>query len=99
MELKSNNGNSSDSEIAAAEMRRMELLAEKERVCRNVESNHQIKAQLQKQLQSILMTQAQEKGIELKTTQLNSQAHSLSIGYLDCISMGTSQGALSSSVP
>ncbi|XP_057422109.1 uncharacterized protein LOC130715959 [Lotus japonicus] len=99
MELKSNNGNSSDSEIAAAEMRRMELLAEKERVCRNVESNHQIKAQLQKQLQSILMTQAQEKGIELKTTQLNSQAHSLGIGYLDCISMGTSQAALSSSVP
>ena len=70
MELKSNNRNSCDSEIAAAEMRRLELLAEKESVCRNLASNQQIKAQLQKQLQNILMTQTQEKGkgIELRTT-------------------------------
>ncbi|KAJ1393407.1 hypothetical protein SESBI_35008 [Sesbania bispinosa] len=62
MELKSNSGNSCNSEIAAAEMRRLELLAEKESVCRSVNSNHQIKAQLQKQLQNILMTQTQDKG-------------------------------------
>ena len=70
MELKSNNRNSCNSEIAAAEMRRLELLAEKESVCRNLASNQQIKAQLQKQLQNILMTQTQEKGkgIELRTT-------------------------------
>ena len=70
MELKSNNRNSCDSEIAAAEMRRLELLAEKESVCRNLASNQQIKAQLQKQLQNILTTQTQEKGkgIELRTT-------------------------------
>lgn len=53
----SNNRNSCNSEIAAAEMRRSELLAEKESVCRNVASNHQIKAKLQKQLQNILSTQ------------------------------------------
>ncbi|XP_061355535.1 uncharacterized protein LOC133300064 [Gastrolobium bilobum] len=67
MELKSNNRNSCNSEIVAAEMRRLELLAEKERVCRNVASNHQIKAQLQKQLQNILITQTQDNGTELKT--------------------------------
>ncbi|KAJ1384605.1 hypothetical protein SESBI_42377 [Sesbania bispinosa] len=62
MEFKSNSGNSCNSEIAAAEMRRLELLAEKDCVSRNVDSNHQIKAQLQKQLQNILMTQTQDKG-------------------------------------
>ncbi|KAK7251989.1 hypothetical protein RIF29_35643 [Crotalaria pallida] len=50
----SNNRNSCNSEIAAAEMRRSELLAEKENVCRNVASNQQIKAKLQKQLQNII---------------------------------------------
>lgn len=68
MDLKSNNRNSCNPEIAAAELKRLKLLAEKESVCRNVDSNHQIKAQLQKQLQSILMTQAQDKGMGLKTT-------------------------------
>ncbi|XP_058735380.1 uncharacterized protein LOC131607385 [Vicia villosa] len=54
MDLKGNKRNSCNSEIAAAEARRMRLLAEKENVCRNVDSNQQLKAQLQKQLQSIL---------------------------------------------
>ncbi|XP_019434853.1 PREDICTED: uncharacterized protein LOC109341409 [Lupinus angustifolius] len=55
--MESNNRNSGNSEIASAEMRRSELLAEKERVCINVASNHQIKAKLQKQLQNVLITQ------------------------------------------
>jgi hypothetical protein len=69
MDLKSNKRNSCNSEIADAEARRLRLLAEKEYVCRNVESNNQIKAQLQKQLQSIMWhKQAQDKGMGLKTT-------------------------------
>jgi len=67
MELKSNSGNSCNSEITAAEMRRLELQAEKDNVCRIIDCNHQIKAQLQKQLQIILMTQTQDKGSELKS--------------------------------
>ncbi|RDY08855.1 hypothetical protein CR513_06859, partial [Mucuna pruriens] len=68
MELKSNSSYSSNSEIAAAEMRRLELLAEKDSVCRNIDYNYQIKAQLQKQLQSILMTQTQDKGSQVKSS-------------------------------
>ncbi|CAJ1939625.1 unnamed protein product [Sphenostylis stenocarpa] len=67
MELKSNSGDSCNPEITAAEMRRLELLAERDNVCRIIDHNHQIKAQLQKQLQTILMTQTQDKGSELKT--------------------------------
>ncbi|CAI8584320.1 unnamed protein product [Vicia faba] len=54
MDLKGNKRNSCNPEIAAAEARRLRLLAEKENIYRNVDSNHQLKAQLQKQLQSIL---------------------------------------------
>ncbi|XP_047148789.1 uncharacterized protein LOC124821032 [Vigna umbellata] len=71
MELKSNSGNSCNSEITAAEMRRLELQAEKDNVCRIIDCNHQIKAQLQKQLQIILMTQTQDKGLELKSVTAN----------------------------
>ncbi|BAT74887.1 hypothetical protein VIGAN_01266000 [Vigna angularis var. angularis] len=63
MELKSNSGNSCNSEITAAEMRRLELQAEKDNMCRIIDCNHQIKAQLQKQLQIILMTQTQDKSV------------------------------------
>ncbi|KAF7840476.1 protein FAM184A [Senna tora] len=61
MELKRNNKNSCNWEISAAELRRSELVAAKENLDRKVASNYQIKAQLQKQLQNILMTQAQER--------------------------------------
>ncbi|XP_054778850.1 uncharacterized protein LOC129286815 [Prosopis cineraria] len=59
LELKRNNRNSCDSEISAAEMRKSELVAAKENLDRRLTSNYQIKAQLQKQLQNILMTHAQ----------------------------------------
>ncbi|XP_057757951.1 uncharacterized protein LOC130976982 isoform X2 [Arachis stenosperma] len=61
IELKGNNQNSCNSEIAMAEKRRLELQAEKECVYRNLASNQQIKAQLQKQLQNILIKQTREK--------------------------------------
>lgn len=67
MELRSSSGDSCNLEIAAAEMRRLELLAEKESVCRNIDYNQQVKAQLQKQLRSILITQTQDKGLEVKS--------------------------------
>ncbi|KAG4906329.1 hypothetical protein AAZX31_20G017100 [Glycine max] len=67
VELRSSSGDSCNLEIAAAEMRRLELLAEKESVCRNIDYNQQVKAQLQKQLRSILITQTQDKGLEVKS--------------------------------
>ncbi|KAK7400743.1 hypothetical protein VNO78_12036 [Psophocarpus tetragonolobus] len=63
-----NSSNSCNSEIAAAERRRLELLAEKDCVCENIDYNEQAKAQLQKQVQSILMTQKQDKGSKVKST-------------------------------
>ncbi|XP_059665559.1 uncharacterized protein LOC132311585 [Cornus florida] len=57
MELQGNNGYWNNSEIAAAEMRKSELLAEKEKLDRNLASNCQIREQFQKQLHSILNTQ------------------------------------------
>ncbi|KAJ7968948.1 hypothetical protein O6P43_012976 [Quillaja saponaria] len=60
-ELKGKNRNSSNSEIAAAEARKSELLDAKESLDRNLASNHQIRAQLQKQLQNILMSQDKER--------------------------------------
>ncbi|KAI9123853.1 hypothetical protein K1719_005153 [Acacia pycnantha] len=60
-ELKRDNRNSCDSEISTAEMRKSELVAAKENLDRRLASNHQIKAQLQKQLQNILVTQDQER--------------------------------------
>ncbi|PQQ10019.1 myosin-9 [Prunus yedoensis var. nudiflora] len=50
----------SDSEIAAAEMRKSELLAMKEELDRKLASNYQIRAQLQKQLQTILTKHKQD---------------------------------------
>lgn len=62
LEVKRNNRNSCDSEISAAELKKSELVAAKENLDRRLASNYQIKAQLQKQLQNILVTQAQERG-------------------------------------
>ncbi|BFG28119.1 hypothetical protein CerSpe_143930 [Prunus speciosa] len=50
----------SDSEIAAAEMRKSELLAMKEELDRKLAYNYQIRAQLQKQLQTILTKHKQD---------------------------------------
>ncbi|KAI5331540.1 hypothetical protein L3X38_022107 [Prunus dulcis] len=50
----------SDSEIAAAEMRKSELLAMKEELDGKLASNYQIRAQLQKQLQTILTKHKQD---------------------------------------
>ncbi|CAK9162316.1 unnamed protein product [Ilex paraguariensis] len=61
MELQHSNRYSGNSEIAAAEMRKSQLLAKKENLDRSVASNYQLKAQLQKQLQSILITQDLER--------------------------------------
>ncbi|XP_057464121.1 uncharacterized protein LOC130753940 isoform X1 [Actinidia eriantha] len=54
VELQGNNGHLNSSEIAAAEVRKSQLLAAKENLNRSLASNYQIKAQLQKQLHSIL---------------------------------------------
>lgn len=61
MELQGKNGNLHNSEIAAAEMKKTELLTLKENSDRRLASNYQIRAQLQKQLQSILLTQNEER--------------------------------------
>ncbi|WJZ96787.1 hypothetical protein VitviT2T_015435 [Vitis vinifera] len=53
-------------QIAAAEMRKSELLAEKENLDRSLATNYQIRAQLQKQLQNILIMQNQKR---MKLTQ------------------------------
>ncbi|KAH7568573.1 hypothetical protein JRO89_XS06G0017000 [Xanthoceras sorbifolium] len=52
-ELQGNNGYSSYSEIAAAEMRKSELVAMKENMNKNLDSNYEVRAQLQKQLQNL----------------------------------------------
>lgn len=59
-ELKGNIGYSNNTQLAAAEMRKSELLAVKQNLDRNMASSYQTKAQLQKQLRSILITQNQE---------------------------------------
>ncbi|KAK1368945.1 putative kinetochore protein NDC80 [Heracleum sosnowskyi] len=59
VKLQGNIGCSDDSELAAAEIRKSELLAEKENLDCRLASSYQIRAQLQRQLQSILMTQSQ----------------------------------------
>ncbi|KAL6992255.1 hypothetical protein U1Q18_010363 [Sarracenia purpurea var. burkii] len=53
-EVQGSNGYLNCSEIAAAEMRKSQLLAAKENLDRNLASNFKIKSQLQKQLCSIL---------------------------------------------
>lgn len=62
MELQGNVGCSDDSELAAAEKRKSELLAEKQNLECRLASSYQIREQLQKQLQSILMAQSQGGG-------------------------------------
>lgn len=59
-ELKGNIGYSNNTQLAAAETRKSELLAVKQNLDRNMASSYQTKAQLQKQLRSILITQNQE---------------------------------------
>lgn len=59
VKLQGNVGCSDDSDLAAAEIRKSKLLAEKENLECRLASSYQIRAQLQKQLQSILMTQSQ----------------------------------------
>ncbi|KAL8108336.1 hypothetical protein AgCh_024700 [Apium graveolens] len=59
VKLQGNIGCSNDFELAAAEIRKSKLLAEKENLSCRLASSYQIRAQLQKQLQSILMTQSQ----------------------------------------
>ncbi|KAL4387842.1 hypothetical protein GQ457_09G003810 [Hibiscus cannabinus] len=59
MELQGNNGYMSDAEIAEAEMKRAELLAMKESLTKTLASNRQRKAELQKQVENMLVTQSQ----------------------------------------
>uniref|UniRef100_A0A7N0T3Z7 Uncharacterized protein n=1 Tax=Kalanchoe fedtschenkoi TaxID=63787 RepID=A0A7N0T3Z7_KALFE len=54
-----NNGYTYNSDIAEAEIRKAELLCLKQNLDKTLASNHRIRAQLQKQLQSILTTQSQ----------------------------------------
>ncbi|XP_057949141.1 uncharacterized protein LOC131144477 isoform X2 [Malania oleifera] len=61
VELQGNNGNLSNSAIAAAERRKSELLAMKENLDMSLASNYQLRAQLQKQLRDILVVQSQER--------------------------------------
>lgn len=59
--LQGNLNHSNNSEIAAAEMRKKELLAIKENLDRSLALNYQLQEQLTKQLLSTLMDQSQEK--------------------------------------
>lgn len=59
-ELQGNNGHLSNSAIAAAEVRNSELLALKENIKRNLASNYQVRTQIQKQLQNVLIAHNQE---------------------------------------
>ena len=59
MELQGNNGYMSNSEIAEAEMKRAELLAMKESLTNSLASNYQLRAELQKQVENMLVTQNQ----------------------------------------
>lgn len=54
LKLPGNNGNISNYEIGAAEMRKSELTALKENLDRNLASNYEIRAQLQKHLENML---------------------------------------------
>ena len=59
------------SQIGAAEIKKSELLAEKENLDRSLATNFQIRAQLQKQLQHILIMQNQER---MKLTQFRERS-------------------------
>ncbi|OVA03301.1 hypothetical protein BVC80_515g2 [Macleaya cordata] len=60
-EFQGNNGCLNNSEIAAAEARKAELLLVKENLDRSLASNYRLRTQLQKQLYNILISQDQEK--------------------------------------
>ncbi|KAK3010841.1 hypothetical protein RJ639_011520 [Escallonia herrerae] len=60
IELQGKSGCSNNSEIATAEMRKSELLGMKEKIERSLASNYDLRTQLQKQLQSILISQNQD---------------------------------------
>ncbi|KAK3016278.1 hypothetical protein RJ639_007350, partial [Escallonia herrerae] len=60
IELQGKSGCSNNSEIAIAEMRKSELLAMKEKIERSLAFNYYLRTQLQKQLQSILISQNQD---------------------------------------
>nr|DAD33874.1 TPA_asm: hypothetical protein HUJ06_012725 [Nelumbo nucifera] len=60
-ELHGNNGYLNNSEIAAAESRKTKLIVAKEDIEKSLAANYQFKAQLHKQLQSILITQNQQR--------------------------------------
>ena len=51
----------SNSEIAEAEMKKAELLAMKESLTKTLTSNYQMKAELQKQVENIMVAQNQER--------------------------------------
>ncbi|KAL8236033.1 hypothetical protein R6Q59_017114 [Mikania micrantha] len=57
IQLQHSTGYTEDSDLAAAEMRKSELLAMKENLDRKLASNYETKAQLQKQLKSMLISQ------------------------------------------
>ncbi|XP_037492837.1 uncharacterized protein LOC105634260 isoform X2 [Jatropha curcas] len=61
IKLQGNNGHLSNSEIAAAEMRKAELVAMKENLEQILVSNYQRRSNLQNQLEIILRTDNQEK--------------------------------------
>ncbi|MBA0663563.1 hypothetical protein Goklo_003672, partial [Gossypium klotzschianum] len=61
MELPGNNGYMSSSEIAEAEMKRAELLAMKESLTKTLASNHQRRAELQKQVENMLVARSPER--------------------------------------
>ncbi|OMO70300.1 Cytomegalovirus [Corchorus capsularis] len=61
MELQGNNGYLNNSEIAEAEMKRAELLAMKESLSKSLASNYRVRAELQKQVDNMLIAQNQER--------------------------------------
>ncbi|GLT59854.1 hypothetical protein SLA2020_326510 [Shorea laevis] len=61
VELQGNNGYLSNSEIAAAEMRKAELMSVKESLMKILASNYQRRAQLQQQVQNMFTMQNQER--------------------------------------
>ncbi|XVF27318.1 hypothetical protein REPUB_Repub14bG0096800 [Reevesia pubescens] len=61
MELQGNNEYMNNSEIAEAEMRRAELMAMKESLTKSLASNYQKRADLQKQVENMVVAQNQER--------------------------------------
>ena len=70
MEIQGNNKCFNSSEIAAAEMRKSELLAAKENLHGSLASNYQIRAQLQKQLHRMLLDHTKRKVVPVDSNKL-----------------------------